>query len=138
MRALILAGVLAAMAAPALAQQMPAPSPEGAIRVAADQSGQTVEAAAGNVVAIELQASGSTGTSWSVASKPDFIADPEMLSGPTVTPQAGQPPMMGAPRWQVFVFPVSGAGVGDIVLVKRGPNRNAPPLETFTITVSAN
>jgi hypothetical protein len=137
MRALILAGVLAAMAAPALAQQMPAPSPEGAIRVAADQSGQTVEAAAGSVIAIELQASGSTGTSWSVASKPVFIADPEVLSGPTVTPQAGRP-MMGAPRWQVFVFPVSEAGAGEIVLVKRGPSRTAAPLETFTITVSAN
>lgn len=139
MRALILAAALALAAAPAAAQQLPAPTPDDiAVRVSADQSGQSVTASVGDGVAIELQSSPGAGASWRVASKPDFLSDPEQISGQTFAQQAGAPPRVGAPRWQVFVFGVTGAGAGDVVLEKRGPaNRTGAPLETFTITITA-
>ena len=137
MRVWILAAVLSMIAASAIAQPMPAPTPEDvAVRVTADQNGQNVEAAVGDSVAIELQNSPSTGSSWRVASKPAFLADPEQLSGPTSQPAASGRPMMGAPRWQVFVFPVAEAGEGVLTLEKVGPGA-AGVLESFSLTVTA-
>lgn len=122
------------MAAPALAQSpAPAPSPEGAVRVASDQDGQRIDVQASDTLAIELQSSPSAGTSWAVISQPEFVAEPTQQTGPTVA--GATRPVLGAPRWQVFVFTFTGPGTGDIVLKKKA--RDGAELETFTITVTA-
>lgn len=134
MRALLFAAALALMAAPALAQTTPAaaPLPDGAVAVIADQNGATIDAGVGGTVAIQLQRSGSIGTSWVVASKPDFLGDATQQSGPTVTSTR---PIMGAPSWQVFVFPVSEAGSGDVTLEKH--DRTGATIESFAVTITA-
>lgn len=134
MRSWIFALAIAFAAAPALAQDMvPAPSPEGAVRVTSEQNGDRIEIPASGTLAIELQSSPSAGMSWAVMSQPDFVAEPTQVTGPTV--QSARP-IVGAPRWQVFVFTFSGAGgSGDIVLKKKA--RDGAELETFTITVTA-
>lgn len=134
MRSWIFAIAIAFVAAPALAQSpAPAPSPEGAVRVASDQGGQTIEVQASDTLAIELQSSPSAGTSWAVVSQPDFVSEPSQQTGPTIA--GSTRPIVGAPRWQVFVFTFTGTGTGDIVLKKKA--RDGAELETFTITVTA-
>lgn len=133
MRSWIFAVAVALAAAPALAQDMvAAPSPEGAVRIGSDQNGARVEVQAGDTLAIELQSSPSAGNSWAVMAQPDFVAPATQVTGPTV--QSARP-IVGAPRWQVFVFTFTGPGAGDIVLKKKA--RDGVELETFTLTVSA-
>lgn len=135
MRSWIMAAALALAALPALASAQdaaPAPLPDGAVAVSADQSGGTVDASVGAAVAIQLQRTPSVGTNWTVASKPDFLGDPEQLSGPT---RVSTRPILGAPAWQVFVFPVSAAGSGEVTLEKK--DRTGAVVETFTVTVNA-
>ena len=137
MRQFILAAALLFAAAPAFAADTPAPTPaDVATHVTAAQNGQTIETPPDGAVAIELQSSPSTGSSWRLVSKPDFLADPEQVSGPTYTPAPGERPRMGAPRWQVFVFPVSAGGTGDLVLEKVGPG-SAGVVDTFHVTITA-
>jgi len=133
MRSWIIAAAFALAVTPALAQDAaPAPAPEGAVTVAADQSGSSVDASVGAAVAIQLQRTPSVGANWTVASKPDFLGDPEQLTGPT---RVSTRPILGAPTWQVFVFPVSAAGSGDVTLEKK--DRTGAVVETFTVTVNA-
>lgn len=134
MRAWLFAAALTFMAAPALAQTSPAraPAPDGAVTVSADQSGGSVDASVGGQVAIQLQRTPSVGTNWVVATKPVFLGDATQLTGPTVTSTR---PIMGAPTWQVFVFPVSEAGAGEVTLEKH--DRTGATVETFSVTVTA-
>lgn len=134
MRSWIIAAALALVAAPALAQTTPAPAPapDGAVTVAADDNGQTISPAVGAQVAVQLQSTPSVGSNWFVTGKPDFVSDPQTLTGPTVNSAR---PVLGAPRWQVFVFTIDAAGSGDITLEKRG--RDGAVLETFTLTIQA-
>lgn len=134
MRTWTIAAAFVLAATPALAQTTPAPAPapEGAVIVAADQSGQTVEASVGASIAVQLQSTPSVGSSWVVTNKPDFLAEPTQLRGPTVTAAR---PILGAPTWQVFVFGVSEAGSGDVTLEKHASDGST--LETFTVTVTA-
>jgi hypothetical protein len=135
MRSWIVAIALSLAAAPALAQTSPAPAPlpEGAIAVAADQSGQTIEAAIGGSIAIQLRSQPSIGSTWFLAAKPDFLADPTQVSAPTVVSTGA--PLVGGQRWQVFVFGVSAAGAGEVTLERR--DRTRAVLETFTVTIVA-
>lgn len=137
MRALFLALALLSAAPAAWAQLTPvaAPSPEGALQVAASQDGETVHANIGATLAIELQSTPSVGSSWSVAQKPDCLAEPTQATGP-VSRSANGRPLMGAPRWQVFVFQVTEAGGGSLVLEKMG--RDGAVIETFTINLMAH
>ena len=133
MRSWIIAAALALTATSALAQtQAPAPLPDGATAVSADQSGGSVDANVGGAIAVQLQRTASVGTNWSVASKPDFLGDPEQLTGPTVVSSR---PVLGAPSWQVFVFSVGAAGSGELTLEKK--DRTGAVVETFSITVNA-
>lgn len=134
MRSWIIAAAFALAATPALASPTPAPAPlpEGAVAVEASQNGQTIDASVGAAVAVQLTRNSSAGTSWSVTAKPDFLADPETLTGPTMISDR---PFVGAPSWQVFVFPVSEAGSGDVTLEQR--SRAGAVLSTFTVTINA-
>ena len=135
MRSWIVALALSLVAAPAFAQATPAPAPlpEGAVAVAADQSGQTIEAAVGGSIAIQLRSQPSIGSNWFLASKPDFLAEPTQVSAPTVVSTGA--PFVGGQRWQVFVFGVSEAGSGEVTLERR--DRTRAVLESFTVNVVA-
>lgn len=139
MRALILAGSLALFtAAPATAEQMPPPTPESvAVRVSADQSGTSVGAAVGDQIAVELQSSASAG-SWALSEQPSFLSEPTTATGPTRTSATGRP-LLGAPRWQVWVFTVTEPGTGEVLLTKLGPvsSSTSTPAETFRVSVVA-
>ena len=138
MRAWIFAAALTLFAAPAFAEDLAPPTPEGtAVRIAADQNGQSVDAADGDAIAVELQSSPSTGSSWRVAEKPDFLTDNGQLTGPVIAAAPGARPLLGAPRWQVFQFTVSGAGSGALTIEKHGPGAASPVLDTFTVTITA-
>ena len=135
MRSWIVAIALSLGATPALAQTTPAPAPlpEGAIAIAADQSGQTIEAAVGGSIAIQLRSQPSIGSNWFLASKPDFLADPTQVSAPTVVSTGA--PIVGGQRWQVLVFRVTEAGSGEVILERR--DRTRAVLETFTVSIVA-
>ena len=135
MRAWILAATLLLAAAPAIADTLPPPTPEDvAVRIAGP-SGQTVEVQQGENLAIELQSNPSTGSSWVVTAKPDFLDDAGQATGPVTAPAANGRPMLGAPRWQVFMFTANAAGSGDVTLELRGPG--ATTHGAFTVTINA-
>ena len=140
MRSWILAAMLLCAAGPALADPAPPPTPEDVTeRVSADQNGRSVDLVEGGSLAVELQSSASTGASWSVTAKPDFITQAQVLHGPVSTPPANGRPLMGAPRWDVFLFEATATGSGEIVLEKRGPGAGpagSALLDTFRVTVS--
>lgn len=133
MRALFVAAALALFSAPALAQTTPvaAPLPDRAVAVTAEDNGRTVDVDIGTpFVAVQLQRNPSAGTSWSVAAQPNIVNDPEQLSGPTVTSSR---PIMGAPVWQVFAFPMTTVGQGEITLEKK--DRAGAVIETFSVNI---
>jgi hypothetical protein len=133
MRWLIIAAAIALAATPARAQRAaPAPAPESAIAATAEQNGQPVEANIGGGVAIQLTPSASAGSNSVVTAKPDFLAAPEMLTGPATLSAR---PLLGASSWQVYVFPVTGPGSGALTLEKR--ERGGAASETFTVNASA-
>ena len=140
MRSWIFAVVVALSAAfPAFADPKVAPpTPESvSVRVSAEQNGETIQAAPGATFAVELVGSPSTGTSWIVTSKPDFLATPRFLTGPTTLAQQ-QPGFVGGQRWQVYTFEVKEAGEGDLVLEQHSAqNRGGPALATFQIKINA-
>lgn len=138
MRSLIVAALaLAAAATPAFAGDLAPPAPDGAVAVTADQAGQTITASVGDKIAVELIGSPSTGTSWLVAEKPDFLGAPQFATGPTSDAQT-RPGFVGGDRWQVYVFDVTTAGSATLKLEKRSPaTRTGAPLETFQVTVEA-
>ena len=139
MRSFISAGILAAAllaAIPAAAENLAPPTPDGvSVHVAADQNGGAVSVTEGEAIAVELQSSPSTGSSWRVAGKPDGLGEAEQVTGPVIAAVPGAPPRMGAPRWQVFVFPAVASGEGVLTIEKRGPGAGAV-LETFTLNVT--
>jgi hypothetical protein len=136
MRALVFAAALALVSGSALAQTtpIPAPLPDGAVAISADQSGQTIAVNVGGRVAIDLQRNPSAGTNWVVTSKPDFVGEPTALTAQAVSSSSSHP-ILGAPMWQVFVFAVNDGGSGDIVIEKH--DRAGATIETFTVTVNA-
>jgi hypothetical protein len=119
------------MAAPALAQSTPAPAADGSIMVAGDQNGQSLDVRVGADVSLQLQRNVSGGTRWVVTSKPDFLGDPRQAE---MAPALGRP-VLGAPSWQLFIFPVSETGSGALTLEKH--DRAGATLETFTVTITA-
>jgi hypothetical protein len=135
MRAWLVAATLALMAAPALAQSPPAPSPPEASDaspiVSENQNGQTFAVSVGADVTVQLQRNASAGTRWVVSAKPTFLGDPRQAEMALATPQ----PVVGAPSWQMFIFPVSTAGAGELAFEKQ--DRTGATLESFTITINA-
>jgi len=132
------AALLLCAAAPAFADPVPPPTPDDvAVHIGADKNGLSVSASAGDRVAIELTGSPSTGASWIVTARPDFIDAPQFITGPTTDAQQ-RSGFVGGDRWQVYVFEVTGSGSGTITLEKRSPaTRSGPPLDTFSVKIEA-
>jgi inhibitor of cysteine peptidase len=140
MRMLLLAAASIAVAAPSFADTaatLPAPAPAEAIQVAQGQAGETISAQVGATIAVQLMGSPSSGLSWLVAEKPEFLGTARFLTGPTTENQT-RPGFVGGQRWQVYTFEVLAAGSGTLKLEQRSAqNRAAGALQTFEITIEA-
>lgn len=133
MRSWILAAALAIAAAPAFADTLAAPVPEGAVVVV---NHGDAEVDVGQRIAVALQSNPSTGGRWVVTQKPDFLADAGQRGGPLNAPLPDGRVMVGAPVWQVFLFSVSGPGAGPLVLELHGPGGQT--WQSFAATINAH
>jgi hypothetical protein len=131
MRAWLLAATLTLLATPAMAQSSPAPASDASPIVSENQNGQTFAVHVGADVTVQLQRNASAGTRWVVSAKPAFLGDPRQAEMALATPR----PVVGAPSWQMFIFPVSAAGAGELAFEKQ--DRTGATLESFTITINA-
>ncbi len=144
MRALILVFALAACAPSEAPQQeegqsmLPAPTPEDvAVRITAEQNGQTIEVGVNERFAVELVGTPTAGYVWQPAQMPAFVTRAGEASGATI-PEQSQPGYAGGQHWEVLMFSATEAGTGELLLEKRRPwETDEGPAETFRVTVVA-
>jgi len=146
MRALVLVLALAACAptgeAPADAdeadQTLPAPTPDDvAVRITAEQNGQTVEVAVNQRFAVELVGVPTAGYVWQPAQVPAFITRAGEAGGNTVAEQS-QPGYAGGNHWEVLMFSATAPGAGELVLEQRRPWESTEPASnTFRVNIVA-
>ncbi len=144
MRALILVFALAACAPAEAPKQeegqsmLPAPTPEDvAVRITAEQNGQTIEVGVNERFAVELVGTPTAGYVWQPAQMPAFVTRAGEASGATI-PEQSQPGYAGGQHWEVLMFSATEAGTGELLLEKRRPwETEEGPAETFRVTVVA-
>jgi len=143
MRAIMMALAFAACApteAPKQESQgmLPAPTPEDiAVRITADQEGQTIEVGVNQRFAIELVGVPTAGYVWQPAQMPDFITRAGEVGGNTV-PEQNQPGYAGGSHWEVLMFAATQPGTGELVLEQRRPwETGQPPADTFRVIIVA-
>ncbi|HYD73529.1 MAG TPA: protease inhibitor I42 family protein [Candidatus Binatia bacterium] len=146
MRALVLVLALAACApneapkqeASGEQQTLPAPTPDDvAVRITAEQNGQTVEVAVNQRFAVELVGVPTAGYVWQPAQVPDFITRAGEAGGNTIAEQS-QPGYAGGNHWEVLMFSATAVGTGELVLEQRRPwESTEPAAQTFRVTITA-
>lgn len=147
MRALVLVLALAAACAPTETpkqeasgdeQTLPAPTPEDvAVRITAEQNGQTVEVGVNQRFAVELVGVPTAGYVWQPAQVPDFITRAGEAGGNTIAEQS-QPGYAGGNHWEVLMFSATAAGTGELVIEQRRPwETTEPATQTFRVTITA-
>ena len=119
-------------------QTLPAPTPEDvAVRITAEQNGQTVEVGVNQRFAVELVGVPTAGYVWQPAQVPDFITRAGEAGGNTV-PAQSQPGYAGGNHWEVLMFTATAAGTGDLVIEQRRPwESTEPATQTFRVTITA-
>jgi inhibitor of cysteine peptidase len=144
-RALVLVLALAACAPTEAPKQesgeqqvLPAPTPEDvAVRITAEQNGQTVEVAVNQRFAVELVGVPTAGYVWQPAQVPDFITRAGEAGGNTIAEQS-QPGYAGGNHWEVLMFSATAAGTGELVLEQRRPwESTEPATQTFRVNIVA-
>jgi predicted secreted protein len=125
-------------AAPGASDALPAPTPSDvAVRIGADQAGQTVDVAVGHKFAVELIGVPTAGYIWALAQAPGFISAAGEASGNTSEAQS-QPGFTGGNHWEVFMFTATAAGEGELVFEQRRPwESDEPPSDTFRVRIVA-
>jgi inhibitor of cysteine peptidase len=144
MRALVLVLALAACAPTEAPKQeggeqmLPAPTPEDvAVRITAEQNGQTVEVGVNQRFAVELVGVPTAGYTWQPSQVPAFITRAGEASGNTIAEQS-QPGYAGGNHWEVLMFSATAAGTGELVLEQRRPwETTEPAAQTFRVTITA-
>jgi len=149
MRLLILAAVFLAAACtpqgedkgatPAVdGAQVAAPTPDDvAVRITAEQNGQTVQVAVNQRFAVELVGVPTAGYVWTPAQLPAFVIRAGEATGNTV-PEQAQPGYVGGNHWEVLMFTATGPGAGELVIEQRRPwETNEAPAATFSVTITA-
>jgi predicted secreted protein len=147
MRAFVLVAALAACAPTGEApkqvasgeqQVLPAPTPDDvAVRITAEQNGQTVEVGVNQRFAVELVGVPTAGYVWQPAQVPDFITRAGEASGNTIAEQS-QPGYAGGNHWEVLMFSATAAGTGELVIEQRRPwESTEPATQTFRVTITA-
>lgn len=123
---------------PAANGAVPAPTPDDvAVRISAEQNGQTVNVAVGQRFAIELVGVPTAGYIWAPAQVPDFIARAGEATGNTV-PEQSEPGYAGGNHWEVTMFAATAPGTGEIVMEQRRPwETDEPASATFRVTIVA-
>jgi predicted secreted protein len=123
---------------PVASQQLPAPTPNDvAVRITAEQNGQTVEVGVGQRFAIELVGVPTAGYVWTPAQVPAFVTRAGEASG-NMLPEQSQPGYAGGNHWEVLMFSATGPGTGEIVVEQRRPwESSEPPTDTFRVTIVA-
>jgi inhibitor of cysteine peptidase len=119
-------------------QMLPAPTPDDvAVRITAEQNGQTVEVGVNQRFAIELVGVPTAGYVWQPAQVPAFITRAGEAGGDT-SAQQSQPGYTGGNHWEVLMFSATGPGTGELVLEQRRPwETNEAPADTFRVTITA-
>lgn len=119
-------------------QMLPAPTPEDvAVRISAEQNGQTVNVGVNRRFAVELVGVPTAGYAWQPVQMPDFITRAGEASGNT-TAQQSEPGFTGGNHWEVLMFSATGPGTGELVLEQRRPwETNEPAAATFRVTIVA-
>jgi inhibitor of cysteine peptidase len=119
-------------------QTLPAPTPEDvAVRITAEQNGQTVEVGVNQRFAVELVGVPTAGYVWQPAQVPDFITRAGEASGNTIAEQS-QPGYAGGNHWEVLMFTATAAGTGELVIEQRRPwESTEPATQTFRVTITA-
>lgn len=146
MRALVLVLALAACAPTETPKQeasgdqrtLPAPTPEDvAVRITAEQNGQTIEVAVNQRFAVELVGVPTAGYVWQLAQVPDFITRAGEAGGNTI-PEQSQPGYAGGNHWEVLMFSATTPGTGELVIEQRRPwETGEPATQTFRVTITA-
>jgi inhibitor of cysteine peptidase len=145
MRALVLVLALTACAPTEAPKQesgeqqvLPAPTPEDvAVRITAEQNGQTVEVGVNQRFAVELVGVPTAGYVWQPAQVPGFITRAGEAGGNTIAEQS-QPGYAGGNHWEVLMFSATAAGTGELVIEQRRPWENTEPAsQTFRVTITA-
>ena len=145
MRALVLVLALAACAPTETPKQeasgeqsLPAPTPDDvAVRITAEQNGQTVEVGVNQRFAVELVGVPTAGYVWQPAQAPDFITRAGEASGNMLAEQS-QPGYAGGNHWEVLMFSATAAGTGELVIEQRRPwESTEPAAQTFRVTITA-
>lgn len=146
-RAILIAGVLAlgactpedeAEAPVASSAGVPAPTPDDvAIRINAEQNGQTIEVGVNQRFAVELVGVPTAGYQWAPSQVPAFLTRAGEASGATTEAQS-QPGFVGGNHWEVLMFAATEAGEGELVLEQRRPWETSEPANnTFRVTIVA-
>jgi len=119
-------------------QGVPAPTPDDvAVRITAEQAGQTINVAVGQRFAVELVGVPTAGYVWAAAQTPAFLTPSGEASGNTTAEQS-QPGFTGGNHWEVLMFTATAAGTGELVIEQRRPwEATEPPNNTFRVTIVA-
>jgi len=119
-------------------QGVAAPTPEDvAVRITAEQNGQTVNVGVNQRFAVELVGVPTAGYVWTPAQLPAFVTRAGEASGNTTQAQS-QPGFTGGNHWEVLMFTATAAGTGELVIEQRRPwESSEPATDTFRVTIVA-
>jgi predicted secreted protein len=119
-------------------QGVAAPTPEDvAVRITAEQNGQTVNVGVNQRFAVELIGVPTAGYVWEPAQLPAFVTRAGEASGNTTQAQS-QPGFTGGNHWEVLMFTATAAGTGELVIEQRRPWESTEPAnQTFRVTIVA-
>lgn len=125
-------------AAPVTNQDVAAPTPDDiAVRITAEQAGQTIEVGVNQRFAVELVGVPTAGYIWTPAQVPAFITRAGEATGNTSAAQS-QPGFTGGNHWEVLMFAATAPGTGDLVIEQRRPwETTEPATATFRVTITA-
>jgi inhibitor of cysteine peptidase len=110
------------------------------ISVDSSYAGKEVEIGVGSSLIVTLESNRTTGFQWDLASITDQTVI-EKTDQQYIAPEATQnePPLVGAPGKEVWIFDALKKGNGTITLEYRRPwEQGVEPAKTFTLTVSVN
>jgi len=123
---------------PVAEQGVAAPTPDDvAVRITAEQAGQTINVGVNQRFAVELVGVPTAGYIWTPAQIPAFVTRAGEATGNTTAAQS-QPGFTGGNHWEVLMFSATAPGTGELVIEQRRPwETNEPASDTFRVTIVA-
>jgi len=123
---------------PVTEQVVAAPTPDDvAVRITAEQAGQTINVGVNQRFAVELVGVPTAGYIWTPAQIPAFVTRAGEASGNTSAAQS-QPGFTGGNHWEVLMFVATAPGTGELVIEQRRPwEGDEPASDSFRVTIVA-